>query len=279
MTNDLAPTVTLTHGAAMPRVGLGTWPMDDGEVERAVRAAVEAGYRSFDTAENYRNEVGVGRGVRSCGLPREDLFVTTKFNAEWHGYDLAQRAFEAGAERLGLQYVDLLLIHWPNPGRDRYVDAWKGMAKLLDDGRVRAIGVSNFKPAHIDRLLDETGVTPDVNQIQLSPTVSRPAARQYHEKHGIVTESWGPIGQGDENLLTDAVIVELAERYARTPAQIILRWHLELGLVIVPKSASPQRMRENIDIFDFSLTADEVNRIGALDRGESAAVDSDQFGH
>jgi 2,5-diketo-D-gluconate reductase A len=263
----------------MPRLGLGTWPMDDGETERAVQTAVEIGYRLFDTAENYRNEVGVGRGLRGCGVPREELFVTTKFNAEWHGYDLAQRAFEASAERLGVDYIDLLLIHWPNPGQDRYVDAWRGMVKLRADGRVRAIGVSNFKPAHIDKLLAATGEAPEVNQIQLSPATIRAEARAYHEEHGIVTESWSPIGQGDQDLLSAPVIVETAARHGRTPAQVVLRWHMDLGLTTVPKSSDPARMRQNIDIFDFALTPDEVAAISALDRGESAAADSDRVGH
>jgi 2,5-diketo-D-gluconate reductase A len=269
----------LTHGAAMPRLGLGTSPMRDDEAERAVAQAVEAGYRLVDTAENYRNEAGVGRGLRASGLPREEQFVTTKFNAEWHGYELARRAFEGSAARLGVEYIDLLLIHWPNPERDRYVEAWKGLAALLDDGRVRAIGVSNFKPAHLNRILDETGVTPDVNQIQLSPSVTRDALRAYHEAHGVVTESWSPLGQGDRDLLAAPVITELAARHGRTPAQIILRWHMELGLVAVPRSASPERMRENIDIFDFSLAPAEVAQISGLDQGEEAAVDSDRFGH
>jgi 2,5-diketo-D-gluconate reductase A len=279
MSTATAPTVTLTHGAEMPRLGLGTWPMNDAQAERAIPQAVEAGYRLFDTAENYRNEVGVGRGVRACGLPREELFITTKFNANWHGYDLAQRAFESSADRLGVDQIDLLLIHWPNPGQDQYVQAWRGLAKLLEDKRVRAIGVSNFKPAHIDRLLAETGVTPDVNQIQLSPNVTRAELRSYHEAHGIVTESWSPLGQGSRRLLTEPVIVELAQRYDKTPAQVILRWHMDLGLTTVPKSADPDRMRQNIEIFDFALTPDDVTRVSALDEGEQAAVDSDSFGH
>jgi 2,5-diketo-D-gluconate reductase A len=279
MSQGYAESVALTHGAAMPRLGLGTSPMDDGETERAVAEAIEVGYRLFDTAENYGNERGVGLGLRSSGLPREDLFVTTKFNKRWHGADLVEQAFANSCKRLGVDYIDLFLVHWPNPAQDRYVAAWQGMTRLLDDGRVRAIGTSNFKPAHLDRLLAETGVTPDVNQIQLSPLVARAGPRQYHAEHGIVTESWSPIGGQGADVLSEPRIIEIAARYERTPAQIVLRWHLELGLVAVPKSSSASRLRENIDIFDFELSAEDVEAISALDRGEEAAVDSDRFGH
>jgi 2,5-diketo-D-gluconate reductase A len=273
-----APTLKLVHGASIPLIGLGTWPMSNGEAETAVVQAVEAGYRLVDTAYAYGNEEGVGRGLRASGLPREELFVTTKLNGEWHGYDGVQEAFAASAERLGVDYIDLYLIHWPLPRQDRYVDAVKGLAKLLEDGRIRALGVSNFKPAHLDRVLAETGVVPDVNQIQLNPGLTRDAARAYHAEHGIATQSWGPIGQGGE-LLKDPVIVKIAERYGRTPAQVVLRWHIELGLIAVPKSASPERMKANIDIFDFALTPDEVAAMSALDQGEAAADDSDRIGH
>ncbi|MEV4415263.1 aldo/keto reductase [Catellatospora sp. NPDC049609] len=271
-------TVRLGHGAVMPRLGLGTWPMDDAQAARSVVAAVEAGYRLFDTAENYGNERGVGQGMRDCGLPREDLFVTTKFNVRWHGHDLVRRAFDASAERLGVDYVDLLLIHWPNPEHDRFVDAWKGMITLLKEGRLRAIGVSNFKPAHLERLRAETGVVPDVNQVQLSPRIARKLVRAYDAEHGIVTQSWSPLGQGRE-LLAEPAVTELAAAHGRTPAQIVLRWHLQLGLSAVPKSADPQRMRDNITVYDFALTDDEMARLTALDQGERAAVDSDLVGH
>jgi 2,5-diketo-D-gluconate reductase A len=273
-----APTLKLVHGASIPLIGLGTWPMSNAEAETAVAQAVEAGYRLVDTAYAYGNEEGVGRGLRASGLPREELFVTTKLNGEWHGYDAVQESFAASAERLGVDYVDLYLIHWPLPRQDRYVDAVRGLAKLLEDGRIRALGVSNFKPAHLDRVLAETGVVPDVNQIQLNPGLTRDAARAYHAEHGIVTQSWGPIGQGG-GLLEEPVIVKIAELYGRTPAQIVLRWHIELGLITVPKSADPERMKANIDIFDFALTPEEVAAISALDQGEAAAADSDRIGH
>jgi 2,5-diketo-D-gluconate reductase A len=273
-----APTVKLVNGASIPRLGLGTWPMSGEEAEAAVAQAAEAGYRLFDTAYAYGNEEGVGRGLRASGVPREELFVTTKLNGEWHGYQAAQEAFQASAGRLGLDYVDMYLIHWPLPQQDSYVEAWKGLAKLLEDGRVRAIGLSNFKPAHIDRVLADTGVVPDVNQIELNPTVTRDATRAYDAAHGIVTQSWSPIGRGGD-LLGETVITRLADRYGKTPAQIVLRWHMELDLITVPKSASPERMRENIDIFDFALTPEEVDEISGLDQGESAATDSEIVGH
>jgi len=276
---DTAPTISLLHGATIPQLGFGTSPMDDATAERAVATAIEAGYRLVDTAENYANERGVGRGLRASGVPREELFVTTKFNKRWHGVELAAEAFQRSADRLGLDYIDLLLIHWPNPRQDRYVQAWQGLANLLEQGRVRAIGTSNFKPSHLERIIAETGVVPDVNQIQLSPSVTRADARAYHAERGIVTESWSPLGGGGADELRHPVVIELAERYGRTPAQIVLRWHIELGLVAIPKSATPERIRQNIEIFDFSLTPADVAAISALDQGEAAAVDSDSFGH
>jgi 2,5-diketo-D-gluconate reductase A len=274
-----APTVTLLHGAQMPRIGLGTWPMDDAEAEAAVATAIGSGYRLVDTAENYGNERGVGRGLKASGVPRGELFVTTKFNKRWHGVDLVAEACERSAERLGVDYIDLLLVHWPNPGEDRYVDAVRGLDRLLADGRLRAIGTSNFKPAHLERVIAETGVVPDVNQIQLSPTVTRGSHRAFHAQHGIVTQSWSPIGGQSNDVLREPVVVEIAERYGRTPAQVVLRWHLDLGLTAVPKSGDPTRLAQNLDIFDFELSADEVAAISALDRGDAAGADSDAFGH
>ena len=273
------PTVPLAHGAAIPQLGLGTWPLDDAQAERVIADAVEAGYRAVDTAENYGNERGVGRGLRASGVPREELFVTTKLNKRWHGVELAAEALDASLERLGLDYVDLLLIHWPNPEQDQYVQAWQGLVRLLEQGRLRAIGTSNFKPAHLQRLLDETGVGPDVNQIQLNPTVARAEARAFHELHGIVTQSWSPLGGEGADVLGEPVVQEMAERYGRTPAQVVLRWHLELGLVAVPKSGNPTRLRQNLEVTDFALDPVDVETLTGLDRGESAAVDSDSFGH
>lgn len=272
------PAVTLANGVAMPALGLGTSPMDDRQTETMVAAAIRAGYRLIDTAENYGNERGVGRGIRTSGVDRDEVFVTTKFNERWHGEQEAQQAFANGAERLGLDRIDLLLIHWPVPAKDRYVDAWRGMIRLLEDGRVRAIGVSNFKPSHLDRLLDETGVAPHVNQVQLDPRIPRAEERSYHAAHGIVTESWSPIGKGGD-LLAEPAIAETARRHAKTPAQVVLRWHVQQGLVPIPKTSKPERLTENLDVFDFELTSEDMDELGALDRRGEGAVDSDRFGH
>jgi 2,5-diketo-D-gluconate reductase A len=272
------PNVTLANGIEMPALGLGTSPMGDGQAEAIVAAALQAGYRLIDTAENYRNEAGVGRGIRASGVDRDEVFVTTKFNERWHGEAEAQQAFANSAERLGLDRIDLLLIHWPNPRKDRYVEAWRGLLRLLEDGKVRAIGVSNFKPAHLDRLLGETGVAPHVNQIELDPTHSRPEERAYHAAHGIVTESWSPIGAGGD-LLADPTIVDLARRRSKTPAQIVLRWHVQLGLIPIPKTSKPERLAENKDVFDFELDAAEMDELASLDRGDEGVTDADRFGH
>ena len=273
-----APTLVLNSGVRIPQIGLGTWPMDDATAERVVPTAVEAGYRLVDTAENYENERGVGRGLRASGVPREELFVTTKFNKQWHSVDGARRACEASLERLGLDYLDLLLVHWPNPAQDRYVDAFRGLLELLRDGLLRAVGTSNFTPAHLQRVIDETGVTPEVNQLQLSPYVVQEKGRAFAAQHGIVVQSWSPLARGPE-LRSEPVVTELAQRYGRTPAQILLRWHIELGLVPVPKSEDPQRLRENIAVFDFTLTPEDVARLSALDRGDELVLDPETFGH
>jgi 2,5-diketo-D-gluconate reductase A len=272
-------TVRLTHGAQLPRLGFGTSPMNDHDAERAVSHALEVGYRLIDTAENYGNERGVGRAIAASGLPREDLFVTTKFNRKWHGVDFVPQALAASLDRLGLDYVDLLLVHWPNPDQDRYVEAWRGLAQLLEAGRLRAIGMSNFKPAHLDRLLAETGVTPDLNQIQLNPYTTREETRRYDAEHGIVTQSWSPLGGRRANVLSDRTIRRVAEQHGRSAAQVVLRWHLQLGLAVIPKSSSPDRIRSNFAVFDFALDDEDMAAISGLDRGEGAATDSDAFGH
>lgn len=274
-----APTIELVHGAAMPLLGLGTWPMDDAEAERVVAEAIGLGYRLVDTAENYRNERGVGLGLKASGVAREDLFVTTKFNKEWHGVELAAEACERGLDRLGLDYLDLLLIHWPNPQHGHYVEAWQGLVRLLESGRVKAIGTSNFKPAHLDRIIEATGVVPDVNQIQLSPLTTRLEARAYHKELGITTQSWSPIGGQGGEVREEPLVLELAEKYGKTPVQVVLRWHLDLGLTVVPKSSNLERLEQNLDVFDFELEPDDVMAISALDQGEASAADSDAFGH
>lgn len=278
---NLPETFDLTHGARMPRLGFGTSPMNDADAERAVAQAIEVGYRLVDTAENYGNEQGVGRGIAASGVAREDLFVTTKMNQRWHGVDLAAEAYQHSLDRLGLDYVDLFLIHWPNPQQDRYVDAWRGLARLLEQGRVRAIGMSNFKPAHLDRIIGETGVTPDVNQIELSPLTTRDETRGYDERHGIVTQSWSPLGgrRGSSSVRSDPTIVAMADRLRRSPAQVVIRWHLQMGLSVIPKSAHADRIRENFEVFDFELDDSDLATLTALDRGDGSTTDSDEFGH
>ena len=273
------PTVDLRNGLAMPVIGLGTWPLRGAEAAAAVRTALQTGYRLIDTAENYRNEDGVGQGLRDSGVPREEVVITTKFNKEWHSVDGVRQAWRASTERLGVEYLDVFLVHWPNPGQDRYVDAVRGLTALLEDGSIRAVGVSNFTPAHLRRVAEEAGLVPDLNQIQLSPYASRRAAREYHREQGIVTESWSPIGGSGDGLRSDPVIAEIAAEVGRTATQVVLRWHVQTGLVAVPKSGDPGRIAENLDVFGFELTAEQMARIDALDRGEVDVADPDSFGH
>jgi 2,5-diketo-D-gluconate reductase A len=273
-----APTVRLSNGVEMPRLGLGTWPMDDAQAEITVAEAIRAGYRLIDTAEAYGNETGVGRGLKASGIDRGEIFLTSKFNLKWHGYEEAQQAFAESAKKLGVDYIDLYLIHWPNPAQDRYVDAYRGMIKLLEDGKIRALGLSNFKPAHIDRLVEATGKMPQMNQIQVNPRIARPDEREYLDSHGIVTETWGPLGRGGD-ILQDPVIVQTAQAHGKTPGQAILRWHTQQGLVPIPKSSNPQRLAENLDVFSFELTPEEISAISALDLKGVGASDSDRFGH
>ena len=262
----------------MPRIGLGTWPLNDDQVELALMSAFELGYRLVDTAENYANETGVGEAVRASGLDRAELFVTTKFNKRWHGVELAEQALAGSLGRLGLDYVDLFLIHWPNPRQDRYVAAWQGMLKLREQGLARAIGVSNFKRSHLQRLIDETGQGPEVNQIEMSPMLARADLRAFHAEHDIVTEAYSPLARGNE-LLDGQTVGRIADVHGRTPAQVVLRWHVQVGAVPVPKSANRRRQAENIDVFDFALDDDEMAAMAALDRGERGAADSDSYGH
>lgn len=272
------PALPLAGGGSIPQLGLGTWPLDDAEVEKAIVAAAEIGYRHVDTAVKYANEVGVGRGLARSGLAREDWFVTTKLDGTYQGDDRAVAGLDDSLARLGLDYVDLLLIHWPLPQRDQYVSTWETFTRLRDAGKARAIGVSNFTPAHIDRLIVETGVTPAVNQIQLSPAIPRREQRAYDSEHRIVTESWSPIG-GTGDLLAEPVLARLADKHGRTPGQIVLRWHVQNGLVAIPKSRNPERMAENLSVFDFELDADDLSALDTLDEGPDAGVDSDRSGH
>jgi 2,5-diketo-D-gluconate reductase A len=263
----------------MPQLGLGTYSLNGRPGTDAVIAATDIGYRLFDTAFRYGNEAAVGAGVNAAGVPREELFVTTKFDGEFQGGGRALGALDDSLRRMGLDYVDLLLIHWPLPQRDLYVDTWKTFEQLLAAGKTKSIGVSNFKPAHLDRLLKDTDIVPAVNQIELDPTLARVGARAYHQAHGIITQAWSPLGGPGASALRNPTIIEIAQAHDRTPAQVALRWCIEIGVSTVPKSGSVERMAENIEIFDFALTADDMERIATLDQGESAAQDSDRIGH
>jgi 2,5-diketo-D-gluconate reductase A len=254
------PEHTLNDGTRSPAIGLGTWPLDDADAERAVTQALELGYRLVDTAANYRNEAGVGLGVSRSGVPREEIVVTTKLPGRHHGYEETLASFEESRRRLGLDYVDLYLIHWPLPRVDRYVDSWRAMIKLREEGVVRSIGVSNFTREHIERLEKETGVLPSVNQIELHPLFPQDELRAFHAAKGILTESWSPLARGVE-LLHDPVIGAVAQAHGVTPAQVVMRWHTQLGAVPIPKSADPRRQRENLEVFGFTLTPEQMTAI------------------
>jgi len=270
--------IRLNNGNTVPQIGFGTSPLNDKDVVPAVIAAIRAGYRHIDTAYRYNNERGVGQGIRDSGINREDLFVTTKLDGPFQGNDRAIGGLDESLRRLGLDYVDLLLIHWPLPQRDEYVSTWKTFEKLVAAGKTRSIGLSNFKPAHIDRLLAESTIRPTVNQIQLNPRITRPEQRAYNSEQGIVTEAWSPLGAGND-LLENPSLAAIAAKYGKTPGQVVLRWHIELGTVAIPRSANPSRIAQNIDIFDFVLTRDEISAISALDTGKEPRVDSDKTGH
>lgn len=275
----LAPLIKLNDGYSIPQVGLGTWPLDDDQAATAVVQAVEAGYRHIDTAVKYGNERGVGNGIRASGVDRGELFITTKLDGQFQGNDKAVEGLEGSLKRLGLDYVDLLLIHWPLPARDEYISTWKTFERLQAEGKVRSIGVSNFKPAHLERLMAATEVIPAVNQIQLTPAVSRTAEREFHAEHGIVTESYSPLGGAGASLLDAPILFQLAEKHGKTPGQLVLRWHVQNGIVTIPKTANPDRMRENLDIFDFALDPQDLAELSVLDEGPGAGNDSDVTGH
>jgi 2,5-diketo-D-gluconate reductase A len=258
----------------IPQFGLGVFQVPPEETVENVTAAIEAGYRHIDTAAAYGNEAEVGKVVRASGLVRDELFITTKlWNDEQHR---ARAALEASLERLGLDYVDLYLIHWPAPSQDRYVEAWQALTEVREAGLARAIGVSNFQPTHLRRVIDETGVTPAVNQIELHPYLVQTELRREHAERGIVTEAWSPLAKAKAT--RDPAIEKIASAHGKTPGQVVLRWHIQLGNVVFPKSMSPERLRQNIDVFDFELSEDEMGRIEALDRGERTGPNPDTFG-
>lgn len=258
------PTITLNNGVEMPQLGFGVFQVPDAETTTAVAAALEAGYRSIDTAAVYGNEAGVGRAIAESGIARDDLFITSKVWISDHGYDPTLRAYDQALDRLGLDHLDLYLIHWPTPAAGTYPETWRALEKLYEDGRVRAIGVSNFEPAHLERISTDRGIVPAVNQVELHPALQNRAVVEANCARGIATEAWSPLAQGA--VLGDAPVVEIAERHAKTPAQVVLRWHLQQGRIVIPKSVTPARIAENLDVFDFVLTDDELSAIDALER-------------
>jgi len=269
------PSLTLHDDVAIPQLGFGTWQIPAADTEPTVIAALEAGYRHIDTAAAYGNEEGVGAAVRASGLPREEIFVTTKLWNGDQGDEEAREAFAISLERLGLDYVDLYLIHWPLPGAELIVETWKAFEDFFDDGRARAIGVSNFRVDDLEILAEETDVRPALNQIELHPLFQQAELRRYHAGHGIATEAWAPLAQGD--LFDDPLLAEIAASHGKSTAQVILRWHLQIGNVLIPKSATPERIRQNIDLFDFELDDTEIGEIAGLDRGQRIGADPDTF--
>lgn len=270
------PPIILNNGVEMPQLGFGVWQVPDDEAEKAVALALEAGYRSIDTAAIYGNEEGTGRAIASSGVAREDLFVTTKLWNSEHGHDATLRAFDASLEKLGLDYVDLYLIHWPVPSNDKYVDTYKAFEKILADGRAKSIGVSNFLPDQLRRLISETSVVPAVNQIELHPHLQQRASRELHAEQGVATEAWSPLGSG-KGLLEVPAIIAIAQKHGRTPAQVVLRWHIQLGNVVIPKSVTPSRIKENIDVFDFELDPEDMAAISALNEDRRIGPDPATF--
>jgi 2,5-diketo-D-gluconate reductase A len=274
MTNQV-PELQLSDSSTIPQLGFGVFQVPQEETAEAVRHALATGYRSIDTAAAYGNEAAVGEATRSAGLDRDDLFVTTKLWNGDHGRDGALRAIEASLDQLGYDYVDLYLIHWPVPSQDLYVETWQALTEIKADGRARSIGVSNFQIPHLERIIDETGVTPAVNQIELHPQLQQRRLRGFHEQHSILTEAWSPLGKGAA--LEDPTIADVASEVDRTPAQVVLRWHIELGNVVIPKSVTPARIEENFDIFDFELSDELMERLEELDAGERTGPDPDRF--
>lgn len=274
-TSTTIPTVQLNDGEQIPQLGFGVFQVPPADTVETVTRALQAGYRHVDTAKAYDNEAEVGQAVHAAGLQREDVYITTKCFNDDHGFDQAQRALHASLERLGTSHVDLYLIHWPVPAHDRYVETWKALVELQKEGLTRSIGVSNFQPAHLERIIAETGVTPAVNQVELHPYFQQVGLRREHADLGIVTEAWSPLAQGQ--VLDDPEVLAVADAHGVSAGQVVLRWHLQLGHVVFPKSVTPERIEQNLDVFGFTLTDEEMARIDALDRGERIGPDPDTF--
>lgn len=260
------PHVSFNDGRSIPQLGLGVWRTPDDQASDVVSLALRTGYRHIDTASVYQNEEGVGQGMVASGIAREDIFLTTKVWNDDQGFDETMRAMDASLKRLGTDYVDLYLIHWPSAYRGKYVETWKALIRLREEGKARSIGVSNFEGTYVDELIAETGVTPAINQIQLHPRFQQQQMRAHMARLGVVTESWSPLGQGQ--VLADPVIADIAARHGKSPAQVIIRWHLDLGLVVIPKSVTPSRISENFDVFDFTLSDADKAAIAGLDAAD-----------
>ena len=265
MSDTNIPNITLNNGVIIPQLGLGVWQASDDEAEHAVSVALDAGYRLVDTAAMYRNERGVGRAIAASGIPREEIFVTTKLWNTNQGYDKTLVAFEESLAALGLEYIDLYLIHWPVPAQDKYIETWQAFEKLYNDGKIKAIGVSNFMPEHLDKLLSECDIVPAVDQIEIHPDFQQRITREYCAEKGIAVESWSPIGGSGGTLLDDPDLTDIAEKHDKSPAQVAIRWHIQSGLIVIPKSVHEERIRENIDVFDFELSPEDMAILGKLD--------------
>lgn len=271
------PTLSLGGGETIPQLGFGVWEIPVEQTAEAVTHALQAGYRHIDTATIYGNEAGVGQAFHASGLERSDIFVTTKCWNTDHGHQDAKRALKESLGRLGMDHVDLYLIHWPLAGQDQYVETWRAFIELQAEGLTRSIGVSNFQAAHLERLVAETGVTPPINQVELHPQFQQAGLRREHTDLGMLTEAWSPLGKG--KVFADPAVQAMAEAHGKSPAQIVLRWHVQLGNVVIPRSVNPERIQENFDVFDFALSDEQMASLEALDTGERTGPDPDTFSH
>lgn len=275
MTSNLSPTIKLNNGQAIPQLGLGVYKLATDVAEGLIHKAIEAGYRRIDTASFYGNEKEIGDGVRTSGLPREEIYVTTKIWNDDQGHDRTLEAIDESLNRLNIDYIDMLLIHWPKPAQDLYLETWEAFEKAVTAGKIRGIGVSNFQTTHLERLIAAGGTVPALNQVELHPGLQQKQLREFNAAHGVATEAWSPLARGrfDEN----AEVVAIANKHGKSPAQIIIRWHLELGNLVIPKTATESRLKENISVFDFSLDAEDMTKIASLDSGLRTGPDPDEF--
>jgi 2,5-diketo-D-gluconate reductase A len=266
------PAIPLNDGHSIPQLGFGVWRLPDEDAPKVVQAAIDAGYRHIDTAQGYENEEGVGKAIREASVSREELFITSKLRNGHQGYDRALRSIDESLQRLGLDYLDLFLIHWPMPARDLYGETWRAFVEMQKQGKVRSIGVSNFLPEHLQRIIDDTGVVPAVNQLELHPAYAQRDVREFHRDKDILIECYSPLGGKGSDLLESELLKEIGEVHGKSPAQVMIRWHLQQNLVPLPKSSNPERAKANFDVWDFQLSSDEVNRIDRLDREDGKTL-------